>query len=382
MSAAPRRASPAALAAAAAVVVAMVMLGAASFRRPLSPADVAEGLAASAKPLWLRGLTGSEADFAVPEGEKGSERTYSFFLEEEVEEGEAVPRVEVLLTTVLRGPFKAGQEVVVRGVLTDGVFVADRLGRPWDKEMAALATIFFGGAILWMLGAARRGEELFVRQIPGLDAVDEAIGRATEMGKAVLYCPGLSSAADVATLASLNILGRVARRVANYETRLIVPHRDPIVMSVAREVLKDAYLQAGKPELYVADDNFYITEQQFAYTAAVNGIMVRDRPATVFLMGMFYAESLLLAETGNSIGAIQIAGTDATHQLPFFIAACDYTLIGEELYAAGAYLSRDPALLSSLKASDLVKGILWLAILAGVVASYFGSASIFLAFNR
>ena len=247
---------------------------------------------------------------------------------------------------------------------------------------AAVFTALFMGAILYMLVRARAGAELYIRHIPGLDAVDEAIGRATEMGKSVLYCPGLSSAADVATLASLNILGRVARRVANYETRLIVPHRDPIVMSVAHEVLKDSYMQAGKPELFVADDNFYITEQQFAYTAAVNGIIVRERPATIFLQGMFFAESLLLAETGNSIGAIQIAGTDATHQLPFFIAACDYTLIGEELYAAGAYLSRDPALMSSLKASDLVKGILWVAIVLSVVVSLLGSGIAFGAFAR
>ena len=80
-------------------------------------------------------------------------------------------------------------------------------------------------------------------------------------------------------------------------------------------------------------------------TLGLDGIMVRERPATVFLLGMFYAESLILAETANSVGAIQIAGTDASSQLPFFIAACDYTLIGEELYAASAYMSREPLLL-------------------------------------
>jgi len=65
--------------------------------------------------------------------------------------------------------------------------------------------------------------------------------------------------------------------------------------------------------------------------------MLREKPAANFFMGMFYAESLILAETGNRTGAIQIAGTDADTQLPFFITACDYTLMGEELYAASAY---------------------------------------------
>jgi hypothetical protein len=85
-------------------------------------------------------------------------------------------------------------------------------------------------------------------------------------------------------------------------------------------------------------------------------------------MGFYYAESLLLTETGASTGAIQIAGTDALHQLPFFITTCDYTLIGEELYAASAYLSRAPAQLGPLKAQDYAKVAIILVIVAGILA--------------
>lgn len=73
------------------------------------------------------------------------------------------------------------------------------------------------------------------------------------------------------------------------------------------------------------------------------------------MLGTFEAESLILAETANSIGAMQIAGTDSTIQLAFFIVACDYTLIGEELFAASGYLSRNPAILSSVRAQDIIK---------------------------
>ncbi len=101
--------------------------------------------------------------------------------------------------------------------------------------------------------------------------------------------------------------------------------------------------------------------------AHVNGIMVREKPAAVFLLGAFFAESLILAETGNSVGAIQIAGTARPAQLPFFIAACDFTLIGEELFAASAYLSGEPKALGSLKGQDVGKAIAMAAIVAGVV---------------
>ena len=139
-----------------------------------------------------------------------------------------------------------------------------------------------------------------------LSGVEEAIGRATEMGRPILYTTGLGYVSDIATIASINILGQVARKVADYETRLINPQRDPIVMAVCQEVVQEAYIDAGRPDAFNKDDIFFITDDQFAYTAAVNGIMVREKPATIILMGMFYAESLLLAETGASTGAIPV----------------------------------------------------------------------------
>jgi hypothetical protein len=100
--------------------------------------------------------------------------------------------------------------------------------------------------------------------------------------------------------------------------------------------------------------------------------MVRERPAANFLIGQFMAESLLLAETGQSCGAIQIAGTAEVAQLPFFVCACDYTLIGEELYAAGASLSRDPAMLGSIKGQDWTKAIVAGCIVVGTLLFTFG----------
>ena len=75
------------------------------------------------------------------------------------------------------------------------------------------------------------------------------------------------------------------------------------------------------------------------------------------------------SQTGASTGAIQIAGTDALAQLPFFITACDYTLIGEELYAASAYISKQPLLLGAIKGEDW--GKLTIAVIL-IIASIIG----------
>lgn len=232
-----------------------------------------------------------------------------------------------------------------------------------------IGCMLFLGLIFFYFHRAKRGIEFFLRPIAGIEAIDEAIGRATEMGKPILYVPGLSTIGDVATIASITILGRVAKKVAEYGTPLLVPNCDPIVFTVCEETVRQGYLEAGRPDAYDNDSVFFLTQSQFAYVAGVNGIMMREKPATNFYLGMFWAESLILAETGALSGAIQIAGTDAVTQLPFFITTCDYTLIGEELYAASAYLGREPKQLGSIKGQDSCKAVMMGLIVLGVILS-------------
>jgi len=226
--------------------------------------------------------------------------------------------------------------------------------------------------ILYYINQAKSGKKLFIRRIAGLEAVDEAVGRATEMGKDIFYVPGTQDMENIQTIAGINILGRVARLAAQYETRLEVPVSRSLVMVTAREVVKEAYMNVGRPDAFNEDQVHYLTDDQFGYAAAIDGKMVRQKPATIFYMGAFYAESLILAETGNFIGAIQIAGTAMPAQLPFFVAACDYTLIGEELFAASAYLSKEPKLLGSVKGQDIGKGLILLALAIGIIVQTFG----------
>jgi len=255
----------------------------------------------------------------------------------------------------------------IEGASVSPVAVASGEWFHTEKLKVLVGCVLFISLIFFYFKRALSGHQLYLRPIPGIDAIDEAIGRATEMGKPILYVPGLSSIEDVATIASLTILGRVAKKVAQYQTPLRVPNRDPIVFTVAEEAVKQAYLEAGRPDSYEANSVFFVTDSQFAYVAAVNGLMIREKPATNFYLGMFWAESLLLAETGSLSGAIQIAGTDAITQLPFFITTCDYTLIGEELYAASAYLGREPKQVGAVKGQDACKGIVMTFVTIGIL---------------
>ncbi len=211
--------------------------------------------------------------------------------------------------------------------------------------------------ILFKILSARRGRELFIRRIPGLSALDEAVGRATEMGRPMLFCPGITGL-DIVGLQSMAILSHVVRRAARYASRVIVPLADAELYTVAEEVRKDAYSAEGVPERFAPEDVRFLSERQFAWASGVVGIQHREQVASAFYFGGFAAESLIIAENGQMVGAIQVAGTPSTTQIPFFLAACDYTIIGDEYYAASAYLSREPTLLGSLVGQDYGKLLL------------------------
>lgn len=238
-----------------------------------------------------------------------------------------------------------------------------------EKLPVLVALVLFGVFYFVLYRATKRGRPMRLRRLPGIDAIEEAIARATEMGRPVLFIPGLNDIDDIQTLAGINILSHVAFIAAEYDTPLIVACRRSVVLTICEEVVKASSLAAGRPENYIPNNLRYLSDDQFAFTAGVNGIMLRERPASCIYQGCFYSESLILAETGYVSGAIQVAGTANIAQLPFFVAACDFTLIGEEFFAASAYLSREPSIVASIEAADRLKMVYLVVIALGVLVA-------------
>ncbi|MBI2192924.1 MAG: hypothetical protein HYU43_00845 [Armatimonadetes bacterium] len=221
------------------------------------------------------------------------------------------------------------------------------------------------GPVYYFIRAARRGQSLFVRRIPGLDAVDDAMGRAVEMGRPMMFTTGLAGVGPV-FFACLGILKHLVARAARFGCRMILAQNDPEVMAIAQSAMEETYRKAGRTDLYRPEDIIFLSTEQFAFASGYMGIAHREKVAACFLFGTFAAESLILAEAGQQAGAIQVAGTVSNEQIPFFITTCDYTIIGEELYATGAYLSRDPVQTGSLRGQDAGKLVILIIILAGV----------------
>lgn len=241
-----------------------------------------------------------------------------------------------------------------------------------------LVLIFVFAAVIYFVDRAAKGRVPRLRRVAGLDMMDEAIGRATEIGRPVFASHGIASMTDSTsgpqTIAGLGVLSYLAEKCAEVGSKLYVPVRNLTVWPIAVEIVETGYKAVGKPEDFDATDQVrFLSEDQFGFSSNYMGWMWRERAAANIMIGAYWAESLQLAETGARVGAMQIAGTANTHQIPFFIAACDYCLIGEEIYSAGAYLSKDEEMIGSLAGQDMGKLLAIALIILGTLLVTVGS---------
>jgi hypothetical protein len=238
--------------------------------------------------------------------------------------------------------------------------------------MLVLIVAFIAPVVLY-IQLAKRGAVLPVRRIAGVDAIDEAVGRSAELGRPISYTTGLTPISPI-LYACLGVLFHIARKAALYKSRLLLPQSAPDVMAISEDVVRDAYREAGALSAFEPQNIMFLSDEQFAFAAGYIGMVQRERVASAFLMGQFTAESLILAEAGQQVGAMQIAASVSPEQVAFFICTCDYTLIGEELFAASAYLTHEPVQLGSLYGQDRAKFIFFVLIFVGVIIATLNSA--------
>jgi hypothetical protein len=246
----------------------------------------------------------------------------------------------------------------------------DRLPKRKEKTMDIIVTGRIMTFILMVLTfivmyyymAINKEEEYHIRTLPAMTAIPEAVGRAAEMGQPVFWTPGISGSLNDSTqgpqvLAAISLLEYLTEECAKAGVELAAYCPLPDAMPLVEETMRTAYLRQGKPEEFNVEQIVFISGQS-AYLSGVLGYFQRARPASNILVGGFYYEAVVIGEAGNTIGAMQIGGTNNTHQMPFLVATCDYMLLAEELFAAGASISRNRDELGSIKGEDIMKLIL------------------------
>ncbi len=234
------------------------------------------------------------------------------------------------------------------------------------EEIGLVLLLLMLPVLFFLLSRVRTGRTGRLRPLPGLEELPRLVGRSAETGQPLhvsVGVAGVGGSATAETWAGLTVLRQLADLAANCDTPLLVTVSDPTVLPIAQDLLSRAYVLSGNPEGYDPTQVQLIAPEPMAYAAGVSGLLERESLTGNVMIGSFGDEYLLIGETGARRGVRQIVGTADPRTLPLVYASADETLIGEEMFAGGAYTSRLPIQIASLLAEDWAR---W-AVTAGIL---------------
>jgi hypothetical protein len=235
-------------------------------------------------------------------------------------------------------------------------------------EEIGLGLLLLSLPILFFLSSrVRAGKAGKLRSLPGLEQLSAAVGRSAETGQPLHVSVGVAGVGGpltAQTWAGLTMLGHLADEAAACDTPLIVTVADPTVLPIAQDILRRAYTRYGNAEGYDPTQVRLIAPNAMAYAAGVAGLLEREPLTASMMVGSFGDEYLLMGETGARRGVYQVVGAADPQTLPLVYASADETLVGEEMFAGGAYTTQLPIQIASLLTEDVAR---WLVVLAIVL---------------
>jgi hypothetical protein len=243
-----------------------------------------------------------------------------------------------------------------------------------SQTLSAILLLLF---ILLLLGYAalgRRRPALF-RPIPGFDALGEAIEKAVEAGDRVHVSLGtgsLLSPEAAPALAGLSLLSRIATRTSMSDRPAVVTAADGALVMLAQDTLRSAYSRVGAGQRYRHTSARMLAPSPFAYAATLPVLLATENVSANILVGSFGTEGALAADFGRQANSFVLAGSDDVPSQALMYATAEHPLIGEEVFAGGAYLQLGALHSASLRAQDAVRLILVLVILAATALRTLG----------
>jgi len=227
----------------------------------------------------------------------------------------------------------------------------------------------------WFTRRARETKEFPFRPIIAFQTLQGLLGRTAESGKRVHLSLGSSWVGGDQTAAlavGLTVLRHLADEGAALGISPIVTVADPALMLVAQDTLYRAYQRTGLTTGYRSTDVQMIAPDPTAYAVGAQETINRETVGANVMIGHFGEEYLLLGEPGAQREIVQMVGADSVPVQPLMWATSDRVLLGEELFAAGAYLTHRPEHIASLYLQDTLRVLIVIAIAIGVLLRTLG----------
>ena len=226
-----------------------------------------------------------------------------------------------------------------------------------DGGIGLLALISFIGLMLGFVFWGKRWPFSF-RSLKGYEALNIELERAVESGERVHLSLGtgtLIGAESAPALAGLTVLARLASSTAMSDKPVIVSTSDGAMSILAQDTLASSYKKAGASYRYDFTSARMIGPTPFSYVAAIPSLLDTEEVSAHLMSGSFGTEGALTADFGRRENAFVLAGTDDIQSQALLYATANYPLIGEEVFASGAYLDMGDMHDASLRTQDVIR---------------------------
>ena len=244
--------------------------------------------------------------------------------------------------------------------------------------LAFLFVLLCLGLFLFFLYFGRNLPKVNLRNIEAFRRFKREVDLAVEAGKRLHISLGRGSINELpggAAFVGLTILDRCARAASNSDQPPMATTGDGVLTILSQDTLQSTYHSLGTEQHYDPTNVRLTGLTPLSYAAGALPTIRDEDISANFLAGHFGAEIALLAEAGARSQSLTVAGTDAIPAQAVLYATADETLLGEELYAAGAYLGAGPAHLACLRMQDIVRWFLVALIIFGAILKLLGILS-------
>lgn len=232
---------------------------------------------------------------------------------------------------------------------------------------------------LGMLGLSffirRRGRRPSLRPIDAFASVPRLIGHAVETGHRVHVSLGSGSIHgpdSAAALAGLSLLSRVADTASVSDRPPVATTGDGATAILAQDVLRASFARQNVSDRYDPNLGRVTGLTPISFAAGAMSTIPDENVSANLLVGSFGIEGALIADAADRADTVVVAGSDRPQGQAVLYANAHEPLVGEELFAAGAYLSPSPFHVASLHVQDVFRWLVVLAILGGAIAKTLG----------
>ncbi len=207
-----------------------------------------------------------------------------------------------------------------------------------------------------------------LRPLPAYADLSTQLGEAIEAGKPLhisLGQAGLAGAAAPTSVAAVHVLDRLAQEGCASGSPPLTTVGEGTLLPIAQDSLRRAYADTGRLSDYKPTMSQFVAADtdRYVFAGGVGSVIQQNKAGGNVMVGRYGPEIVIAAEAASRQKINQVIGTDDPSALAAATAVTDKLLVGEELFAAGAYLEGSPSQIAGLQVQDILRAVIAVAIL-------------------